>query len=160
MSKILVTNYITQLENIVDGDLWIDETYKKKIDGLSSEKAFEKPLPEMFSVAELVSHLSAWRTQQIKKLSGASAEVIAQFPDYWKSNDELKIITWRKLKNEFYQSQNDLIKLLKKKNDAFLKRKYSNSGYTFQHMIEGLIHHDIYHLGQIGITIKLLDRKI
>lgn len=152
-----MSNMIEQLKNILDGDLWIDENYKKKIDGLSSERAFAKPLQELFSVAELISHILAWRTQQMKKLSGASAEVIAQFPDYWKSNDELKKVTWKKLKNEFYQSQYELIKLLKKKDDAFLELEYSNSGYTFQHMIEGLIHHDIYHLGQIGITIKLLD---
>lgn len=157
MSKILVTNYITQLENIIDGDLWIDENYKKKIDELSSESAFAKPLPEMFSVAELVSHIIAWRTQQLKKLSGASAEVIAQYPDYWKNNDELKKITWKQLKKEFYQSQYDLINVLETKDDEFLKKEYS--GYSFQHMVEGLIHHDIYHLGQIGITIKLFDRK-
>lgn len=65
---------------------------------------------------------------------------------------------WENLKAEFYQSQKELIELIEVENDDFLEKEYS-SGYSFKYLLEGLIHHDLYHLGQIGIVIKFLNLK-
>lgn len=120
---------IQQLKDILDGELWIDENYKNKIDKLTSMKAMTKPLPQ-----------------------------IVPYPDYWASNDELIKTGWSKLKKDFYESQLELISILEKKDDTFLNKKFSGQ-YTYKYLMVGLIHHDIYHLGQIGITIKLINEK-
>jgi uncharacterized damage-inducible protein DinB len=159
LSKILITNIVQQLKDVLDGDLWIDENFKKKIDKLSATEAFTRPLPNIFSVAELISHIFVWRKQIMKRLNRLHSGRASEIPDYWKGNDELKKIGWIKLKNNFYESQYELIRLIENKDDKYLKKKYSNSRYTFKYLIDGMIHHDLYHLGQIGITIKLLNKK-
>lgn len=42
--------------------------------------------------------------------------------------------------------------------DANLETRFLDTDYNFHYLIEGIIHHDLYHLGQIGVTIKLLRK--
>lgn len=53
--------------------------------------------------------------------------------------------------------------LIGNKDDFFLEKIYTEdnhrSNYPFEFALEGVIHHILYHLGQIGTTIKLLIRK-
>ncbi|HSJ68754.1 MAG TPA: hypothetical protein VK921_13805 [Anditalea sp.] len=57
MENKLVQNIIKQLKDILDQDIWLDENFHKKWESISDRQAFERPLPEMHSVAELISHL-------------------------------------------------------------------------------------------------------
>jgi hypothetical protein len=63
---------------------------------------------------------------------------------------------WRNLLADFKQSQESLIALLNARNDDFLRTEYQE-GAAFDYAVEGIIHHDIYHLGQIGLVISLLN---
>jgi hypothetical protein len=154
----LINSLVRQLRDILDGENWLDENFRKKIQVISAEQAFTRPHPEMHSVAELISHIMAWRKDSILKLKGFKGELKMDSPDNWRTNEELQKIGWDKLIADFYQSQEDLIQLIKNKDDYFLENK-SLDGYTFEYLLGGLIHHDLYHLGQLGITIKYLNLK-
>jgi hypothetical protein len=52
------------------------------------------------------------------------------------------------------ESQESLVVLFNMKNDDFLDSKYKEY-YTFNNIIERMIHHHIYHLGQIEFVISL-----
>jgi hypothetical protein len=75
----------------------------------------------------------------------------------WKDNITLREIGWESLKNLFYESTVVLINALKNQDDTFLETPFPDTEYNFHYLIEGIIQHDLYHLGQIGITIKLLN---
>ena len=79
-------------------------------------------------------------------------------PDNWKDNTQLSEIGWTEKKNAFYNSQSELIRLIKSQKDTYLETKFLDTDYDFHYLIEGIIHHDLYHLGQIGVTIKLLKK--
>ncbi|QNL51262.1 DinB family protein [Olivibacter sp. SDN3] len=156
MNNPLIKNLVKQLQEVQDGDLWIDENFSKKIDHLEEDEALMRPIPEMHSVAEIISHLLEWRKSTIIKLNGGASTLTEKSPENWKSNDELKKIGWKQLKKDFYASQYNLIRLIEVKDDQFLAQKYLDTSYTYQYFLDGMIHHDCYHLGQIGIAIKLL----
>ncbi len=159
MENKLIKNIVAQFQDIQEQELWLDENFKKKIDTLPERLAFERPLPELHSVAELISHILVWRKESILKLKGQHSNLTMESPENWATNDVLKKKGWEKIKSDFYQSQKDIIKLIENETDDFLERKYLD-GYKFKYLIEGLIHHDLYHLGQIGIVIKFLNMKI
>jgi hypothetical protein len=69
----------------------------------------------------------------------------------------LKKKGWGNLVDEFNQSQKELINLLESQNDVFLDNKYQDN--NFDYLLEGIIHHDVYHLGQIGLVISILKNK-
>ncbi|MBK7650820.1 MAG: DinB family protein [Flammeovirgaceae bacterium] len=50
---------------------------------------------------------------------------------------------------QFQESQQKVVELLKKQDDAFLEKPYYKA-VTYREIITGILQHDIYHLGQIA----------
>lgn len=159
MHNKIIKNIIDQLLDIQQNKLWIDENFRNKIDNLSEKQALRRPFPELHSVAELVSHILVWRKESILKLKGKDSFLSVESPENWITNEEIKIKGWEILKKEFYQSQYDIIAQIENEADDYLDKEYSG-GYKYKYLIEGLLHHDLYHLGQIGIVIKLLNLQL
>lgn len=157
MSKILINNIIRQLDELQEGSLWFDQCFKDKIEGLTDREAFKRPIPEVHSVAEHISHIIEWRKECLQRFEGQQTDLMNS-PDDWKDNDTLSAIGWDNLRKLFYSSTTTLINALKGQDDAYLDTKFADTNYNFHYLVEGIIQHDLYHLGQIGITIKLLRR--
>jgi len=70
---------------------------------------------------------------------------------------------WEKILAKYQNSLSEIIQLIRNKEDEFLTEEYYDTDfkgyYQYSFVIEGMIHHDIYHLGQIGIVIKLLKEN-
>lgn len=158
MPQILIKNIIRQLKEIQDGSLWFDQCFKDKIEPLSDADAFTRPIPEVHSVAEHISHILEWRKECLLRFKGQRTELMDS-PDDWKDNDTLRKTGWENLKNLFYESTVTLIRALENQHDAYLETMFADTNNNFHYIIEGIIQHDLYHLGQIGITIKLLNKK-
>lgn len=157
MNNILIKDIIRQLEDAENGDLWLDENFEKKLAQVSEEQAFVRPLPELHSVAELLSHLIVWRRVNVRRMQGENLDMPDSHPDNWKSNELLKThYTWKSLKEDFHTSQQEVIALLSGKDDSYLDTVSTHYDKTYKYLLEGLIHHDMYHMGQLGITIKYL----
>ncbi len=54
MSTILIKDIIQQLKDVEHADLWIDENFEKKLATVTESSVYERPIPEMHSVAELM----------------------------------------------------------------------------------------------------------
>jgi len=158
MSRVLIKNIIRQLREIQDGSLWFDQSFKEKIDKLSDAEALIRPIPQVHSVAEHISHILAWRTECMLRFKGQRTDLMNSAED-WKDNIALSKMGWINLKNTFYESTATLINALENKDDTYLETRFLDTDYNFHYLIEGIIQHDLYHLGQIGITIKLLNSK-
>ncbi len=159
MDNTLIKNIVSQFRDIQEQELRLDENFRKKIDRLPEKLAFERPIPELHSVAELISHILVWRRDCIAKLQGRDSTLTMEGPENWLTNEVLRVRGWETLTSEFYQSQKDIIELIENETDAYLEQEYTD-GFRFKHLLEGLIHHDLYHLGQIGIVIKLLTKNV
>ena len=84
-------------------------------------------------------------------------------PKNWLPNEALKTKGWAQIKKEYDNTLNELIALLQDKDDAFLSKIYYDTDfkgdYPYSFLINGMLHHDVYHLGQLGMIIKLLNDK-
>jgi uncharacterized damage-inducible protein DinB len=158
MPQVLIKDIIRQLQEIQDGSLWFDQCFKDKIDNLSDAEALVRPIPQVHSVAEHISHILEWRKECLLQFKGMKTDLMNS-PEDWKGNIELSKIGWTNLKNLFFDSTITLINALENQDDAYLETKFQDTDYNFHYLIEGIIQHDLYHLGQIGITIKLLNNN-
>jgi uncharacterized damage-inducible protein DinB len=156
MPNTLINNFIRQLTEIQEGSLWFDQSLKQKLEHLTEATVFTKPLPAIHSVAEHVSHMLEWRKECIRRFSGSKYELMNS-PEDWKDNEQLQKNGWPELKSSLYSSTQSMIALIEGKEDSYLDTIFQDTDYTFKYLIEGIIHHDIYHLGQIGVTLKLID---
>lgn len=147
---------IAQLQNAFNGSPWYGDAILQRLTAIDYRKV-NTSLAASNSIAMLVKHIVNWRIFVLKKLAGdIEFDIVLNDINDWTAISIQSEKEWVDLIAELQTTQDNIIKLLRKKDDAFLKTTVPNRTYTFEHMIEGIIQHDIYHLGQIG----LLDRLI
>ena len=155
----LVTAIIDQMEQIHQGNGWIGVNFKKKVNNLSDTEFFHQ-VKGMHSIAEIVSHLTIWRLETILKINTGKGSITDDDPSNWKRNMVLKQLGKEEILLKHHESLLKLLKLLKQKNDGFLNEMYYDtdfqSNYPYSFLVQGMLHHDIYHLGQIGLLTKCL----
>lgn len=154
-----VKNYINQLTQLYEGGNWNDESYMEKLKNVNEQIEFAQPLPGKHSVAEILWHVIYWKTILIKQIQGDFEFRKRTEKEFnFLPVEKLKQKGWINLVAEFKQTHETLIALLNERDDNFLQEEFT-PGKSFDYQIEGIIHHDIYHLGQIGLVISLLKNK-
>lgn len=148
--------YLRQLDQLYQGGSWQSESISAKLKSISESEAFQQPMPNIHCVAEIVWHCIYWRKVFLNRMNGnhlyrdQTMEELNFLP-----LAELEKKGWQHLVNELAQTQSELTHQLSTKRDTFLDEEYA-PGYTFDHHLEGLVQHDLYHLGQIGLVIKII----
>ena len=159
----LINHTIEQLIEIQHGKIWIGNSYESKLSGIDDTLVFVRPVTDLHSIAEIISHLTLWRNEAILKIKTGKGSKTDDCEENWLTNEKLKAKGWTMIKSEYDNSLSELIALLKEKEDAFLNEEYYDTDfkgtYEYRFLINGMLHHDIYHLGQLGIIIKYLIKK-
>ncbi len=161
--KYLIENIIQQLIEVQNGKLWIGGNFESKLNQVDENSAFLRPNGNLHSVAEIISHLTLWRKETILKIQTGKGSKTDDCEENWLDNNKLKTLGWDKIRSDYDRTLLELIELLKLKEDDFLKELYYDTdykgNYEFRFVINGMLHHDIYHLGQLGIIIKRLKES-
>jgi len=161
--KILIEDLIDQFREIQEGKVWIGTNFDKKLDSINENNAFTRPHKNLHSIAEIMAHLTVWRKETILKINTGKGSITDASEKNWLTNDQLKATGWMEIKSEYRNSLNEMIELLQNKEDDFLKETYYDIDFKdyfeYRFVIYGMLHHDIYHLGQLGIISKYLNEK-
>lgn len=160
--NILMDYIIEQLSENQEGKVWIGSTYNSKLEKINEDNAFIRPIPDLHSVAEIISHLTTWQKETILKIKTGEGKLTDDCEENWYSNESLREKGWAWILDEYKSSLSELLTLLKTKEDSFLKELYYDTdfkgNYPYSFVINGMLHHNIYHLGQLGIIIKFLKQ--
>lgn len=134
------------------------ENYATKLGRLSAEQAFEKPFGCLHSAAALLSHVTAWRKDALLKIATGKGRLRDADQANWLPEYRLREIGWSRIVSDFDQSLNDVLELLESREDTFLEETYYDQDYggeyPYSYLVLGLLHHDLYHLGQLGLVVK------
>ena len=151
---------IQQYRDVQNGVLWMGANYLRRFNELDERDAFKRALPDLHSVAEILSHLTLWRRETILKIETGSGSKTDQCEENWLSNEKLLPLGWAQIRSDYDKSLEAIIDLLADKDDAFLDREYYDTDfkghYPYRFVLQGMLHHDLYHLGQIGLILKFL----
>lgn len=147
---------ISSLKEAFSGQTWYGISLMNKINTIDWQIVNKTPFETANSVAKLIKHCINWRIFTIEKLHGNTVfdielNTIADWTDITINSQQ----EWLNLTTELKNSQQQLVDILSNKNDAFLAKTTPGKPYNYHYLIEGIIQHDIYHLGQIGIIEKL-----
>ena len=158
--RTLIEYVIQQYQDVQNGKLWIGSTFDSKLNQVDEKLVFTRPIKGMHSIAEIISHLTLWRKETILKIQTGQGSKTDDCEENWLDNNKLRLLGWEHIKSEYARTLTELIDLLKSKNDDFLSQQYFDTDfkgyYEYSFVINGMLHHDIYHLGQLGIIIKYL----
>ncbi len=159
--NVVLQHIIQQLQTIQDGKVWVGANYTSKLSNIDEQNAFIRPLPDLHSVAEIISHLTIWQKETILKIQTGKGSLTDNAVENWYTNDYLKKKKWAKIYKEYQSSLSTLIELLNTKDDPFLMECYYDpdfkGNYPYSFIVNGMLHHSIYHLGQLGIIVKYLE---
>ncbi|HMG68804.1 MAG TPA: DinB family protein [Chitinophagaceae bacterium] len=151
-------DYITMtLRSILDGQPWYGEPVMKILQATDPSLVYKKPNENSHSLVELLYHMITWAEFTLKRLEKDEEKDLAAFENLdWREIDP-KEHTWEKGIAQFKVTHDLIIELLETKDDEFLSEKVDYREYNFRFLLQGIIHHDIYHIGQIAYLNKLIS---
>jgi len=150
-----IKRYIDEFKHLYDGEPWLDVTFVSILKKASEEDALKKTLKNLHSAAEIVCHVIAYRKFLLAQFTGEKDFDINQeksFDTGFYSNSGKNM--WNNILNTFDNNQKNLIELMEKSDDSILSKKVYNRDYELSFLIDGIIQHDAYHLGQLVILLK------
>lgn len=147
---------IRRIENINSGQPWFGRAVYELLEEVDPKKAYEQPNGSEHSLIELLYHMNVWADFTLKRLEKDEEHDMSYFEKLdWRKIDPKKH-TWKKGLTEFKSIHKKIISILKKKDDAFLKEIVDYRKYNYRFLLNGMIEHNIYHIGQIAYLNKML----
>ena len=143
-----------QLIDAYQGEPWFGRNARQLLGDVDKEAAFVK-LNGQHSIVELVWHMITWREFTINCLEKSSEYDLKHFENLdWRQLDHDDKSLWKQGLDILDATQNRLINVLQQQDDAILEQNVSERAYNYRKLINGIIQHDIYHLGQIAYINK------
>ena len=148
---------IRNLIQVNSGEPWFGRAVFTILDEIDPAIVHQKPNENSHSLIQLLYHMNTWAEFTLKSIEKTGKEDIAAIEQMdWREIDPT-IHSWQKGLVEFKNANEKIIALLETKNDEFLKEMVGHRKYNFRFLLNGLIQHNIYHLGQMAYVKKLLS---
>jgi uncharacterized damage-inducible protein DinB len=136
-------------------EAWHGPSLVASLRDVSPAVAEARLTPNTHSIAEIVYHITTWRIFVARKLQG-DKEFDVSTPDKdWKIFGQVDDFEWETLQMELSLSQDELVTHLEQmEDDSYLEEIVSGRNYSYYTLLHGIIHHDLYHAGQISLIKK------
>jgi uncharacterized damage-inducible protein DinB len=152
------TQYIVKsFENTLSGQPWFGRAVYEIMEEVDEAKATTKPNDSDHSMIELIWHMNTWAEFVLASLENRSVDQMKEIEaGDWRQIDPKKH-TWKRGLEELKIIHTKIITLLNQKaDDNFLSETVLTRKFNFRFMLNGLVQHNIYHLGQIAYVRKML----
>jgi len=139
-----------QLQRAFEGNAWHGPSVREVLEGVSAEQAAQYPVAGGHSIWEIVLHIAVWESIVRRRLGG---EVIVEISDEedWRHLADTSTVAWKKTLEELEQGHRQLQRAVAGLNDEQLPATVPGKDYSVYFMLHGIIQHDLYHAGQIGL---------
>ncbi len=103
-------------------------------------------------IIDLVRHMTSWRTFAARRLQGDNDFEISEEMNFPKTG------SWEDVIRNLRESQRTLVEAARNFPESRLGELVPSKTqkYTYYTLLHGIVHHDIYHLGQIAYIKKSL----
>ena len=148
--------YAAQLNENFSGEPWFGRNIQAILKEINEDIASQK-LNGQHSILELLYHMINWRLFTINRLEKSTAMVKSFEENDWQVLDHQDISLWQKGIDQLNDTQQRLLNLINTMKDEDLQSPVHERDYENRTLINGIIQHDIYHLGQIAYIKKMLS---
>ncbi|WPR76831.1 DinB family protein [Algoriphagus sp. NG3] len=136
-------------------DPWLGVNFVDKLAQISPEEAVYKFSPNTNSIWEILNHLISWREIVLEGIHRNTYSV----PDHnfflpIKDSSEEE---WNLTLDRLRASQESWLEYFSSLDEGILDNKFGDQTYTYYELVLGVLHHDIYHLGQIALLARIVS---
>jgi uncharacterized damage-inducible protein DinB len=149
------TQRIIQLfEKGYNGSPWIDVNLVDVLQEITPSQAIRKLYPDANSIWEITNHIISWRENVLERMQGVEVDTPGHnyFVPITKGASD-----WPTTLKKLEASQKEWIAFLKKMEESALDTLYKPNKMNYYEHIQGILQHDVYHLGQIVMLTKLME---
>lgn len=142
-----IKNISKIIERVYSGKPWHGPSITEVLKDIDDSNAGKKT-GSSHSIVQLVLHMVAWRNFVTKRLLGDTEYELSENQNFPPETD------WASALHALEDSQSALLKAINTVDANKLHETVSNRKYDFFILLHGIIHHDIYHIGQIQLIKK------
>jgi uncharacterized damage-inducible protein DinB len=148
---------IKSFEDTLSNQPWFGRSVYEILGEADEFKVHTKPNGTEHSMIELLWHMNTWADFTLGSLENRSVEEMKAIEgNDWREIDP-KTHTWKKGLEQLKATHNKIVEMLKQKTgDSYLSDIVPLRKYDFRYLLNGLIQHNIYHLGQVAYLKKML----
>jgi uncharacterized damage-inducible protein DinB len=149
------------IERVLTGDPWHGPSVERVLENLDAATAAARPIGGTHSAWELVLHMTGWAREVTARMRGRAA----QEPEAgdWPPVGEPTAERWREAQAALFATHRDLIAEVRKVDEARMARPVVDfrdnalgTGLSHYLTLHGLLHHTVYHAGQIAVVRRLV----
>ncbi|MBL0062653.1 MAG: DinB family protein [bacterium] len=119
---------------------------------VDSKRANHRPLPDAHTIWEIVLHIIAWKRYTATRLRDQRSDMNEDID--WPKPAETSEAAWQKTVQELRDIQAELVSASNALRDDQLDSPVAGGKVLRYLVLQGIMQHDIYHAGQIGLLKK------
>lgn len=152
------------IQDAYDGDAWYGPSLKMALRDVSAEIAAARVIPGVHSIWEIILHITGWITAVRIRLKSNNID-LPQGGD-WPVVDDITRSAWEaslaQLEQEHHLLINTIRRIPEKELSGLLgeeRVRETGGGVSIYTALHGLLHHNIYHTGQISLMKKVIQKQ-
>lgn len=148
---------ISQLfQRAYGGSSWHGPSVRDLLSDVSADEAARRPVPGAHTIWELTRHIVAWQDFVSSALEGGPVEDPPETVN-WPPTANVSAEAWREALDELRLSQKRLREAIEAWPPERLDDLVPNKTYPYWQMLYGVVHHDLYHAGQIALLKRAMN---
>jgi uncharacterized damage-inducible protein DinB len=156
-----IDRLVDQLDREHSGDPWHGSPLMSILDGINAQRAATRAVPNGHTIWELVLHVTAWKNETRKRLSGAPAGEPAEGD--WPEAGDATPQRWTEALTRLKGAHEQLVAAVHQLNEGTLyeatndpRNRPLGTGVSYYVLLHGIVQHDVYHAGQMALLKKAL----
>lgn len=146
---------LADLENVFSGEPWFGNSALRILEGVSPQQAITPVAGRR--IYTILLHMLAWRDYLLRQLLGeANFDIETNSVVDWPHYTHETAAAWPRALASLKENQQKLVTALRNLPDEQLYETVPRRPFSFAFLVNGLLQHDAYHLGQIALLQKLL----
>lgn len=129
-----------------EGEAWHGQALEPLLRGVTADAAAARPVAAAHGIAEIVLHLAAWKEWGADRIAGGKMPNPAE--DGWTRVERLSAADWDAARERLRAAQERFLASVVAAEAAPARLDAARDRVLF------LVHHDVYHGGQIGLLRK------
>jgi hypothetical protein len=147
-----------QLQRSFAGKAWHGPSVLEVLDGVTAESAAAASPGGAHRIWDIAAHMARWKTAVAGWIAGDRTPPADVDGGDWPPISDTSPAAWQRLLDELRGAHERLLGEVSKLGDERLRERAWAPMPSIYTLLHGIVHHDLYHAGQIALLKKMQGR--
>ena len=153
-----IRTILDQFEAVHVKSAWYGKPAMELFGEVDEAMVYQRPNNNSHSLIDLLYHMITWQEFTLRRLKRIKEDNPADIEKLdWRGIDPA-VHTWKRGLEEFESTFRGIRDFLQIAPDSLLEETVDYRDYNFRELLNGIVQHNIYHLGQVAYVHKLLKQ--